>query len=202
MTETPAEWWRTFFDEAYVDAWAANGAFDSTDEMAAQLIDFLGLPSGSRLLDVPCGFGRFAQPLHDAGYEVVGIDASEEQIRLARQRHPGPTYEVGDMREPGTGPFDAVLNLYSSFGYFDDPEDDVECLAAWYDVLRPGGLLVLETNDRDRLAWLWGRDHDPGTLQETGTTDWSAGVRTARVEIEGTLASSRSGCTPPPSSYG
>lgn len=185
MGQSSAPWWRTFFDDAYVDAWAADGAFESTDEVAAQLIDFLDLPSRARVLDIPCGFGRFSQPLHDAGYDVVGVDGSDDQIRLAQQRHPGPTYLVGDMREPPSGPFDAVLNLYSSFGYFDDPADDIRCLSAWYEVLRPGGMLVLETMHRDRLAWLWGQDHDPGTRRETDTTDWTTGVRTASVQIDG-----------------
>jgi SAM-dependent methyltransferase len=89
------------------------------------------------------------------------------------------------MREPPAGPFDAVMNLYSSFGYFEDPDDDVNCLRAWYRVLRPGGTLVLESMHRDRLAWLWGRESDPGTRRETGMTDWTTGVRTSYVQVDG-----------------
>lgn len=185
MGESSDPWWQTFFDRAYVEAWAADGAFEGTGEVAAQLVDFLGLPAGARVLDVPCGFGRFAGPLHDAGYEVTALDVSSQQIDLARRDNPGPDYLVGDMREPPPGPFDAVLNLYSSFGYFDDPADDAACLAAWHEVLRPGGILVLETMHRDRLAWLWGQDVDPGARGEAGTTDWTTGVRTSTVEIEG-----------------
>lgn len=185
MREPSTDWWETFFDDAYVEAWAADGAFESTGEAAAQLIDLLELGAGTRVLDIPCGFGRFAGPLHEAGFEVVGVDGSPDQIRLARERNPGPDYAVGDMREPPPGPFDAVLNLYTSFGYFDDPEEDVRCLRAWHDVLRPGGVLILETMHRDRLAWLWGRDHDPGARRETGVTDWVTGVRHATVEIGG-----------------
>jgi SAM-dependent methyltransferase len=125
------------------------------------------------------------RPLHDVGYDVTAVEASSDQIHLARRDNPGPRYLVGDMREPPPGPFDAVLNLYSSFGYFDDPADDMRCLAAWYDVLRPGGVLVLETMHRDRVAWLWGQDFDPGTRRETGTTDWTTGVRTSTVEVDG-----------------
>lgn len=179
-----AEWWSGFFDEAYLEAWSADGAFDQSDQQARDLIALLtdlGIEPGARILDAPCGFGRFAGPLHAHGYEVVGIDASEVQVAEAEARHPGPAYAVGDMRTPPPGPFDAVLNLYSSFGYFDDPEDDRRCLAAWHERLRPGGLLVIETMHRDRLANLW----DPTTTQasdrERGTTDWTTGVRTAEV---------------------
>lgn len=198
LGQSSAPWWRTFFDDAYVDAWAADGAFESTDEVAAQLIDFLDLPSRARVLDIPCGFGRFSQPLHDAGYDVVGVDGSDDQIRLAQQRHPGPTYLVGDMREPPSGPFDAVLNLYSSFGYFDDPADDIRCLSAWYEVLRPGGMLVLETMHRDRLAWLWGQDHDAGTAARLTPPTGPPGCAPPASRSTDRPARSPFGCTPPP----
>lgn len=149
MANRRASWWETFFDEAYVRAWESDGAFQSTDEAVADLLGFLRLEPGAAILDIPCGFGRFAGPLHEAGHDVVGVDASPDQIRLAREHHPGPRYELGDMRDPPPGPFDAVLNLYSSFGYFDDPADDAACLRAWHQVLRPGGTLVLESMHRD-----------------------------------------------------
>lgn len=146
-------------------------------------MEFLDLPAGARLLDVPCGFGRFSQPLHEAGFEVVGVDGSEDQIRRARRDHPGPDYRLGDMREPPTGPFDAVLNLFTSFGYFASPTDDTRCLEAWFEVLRPGGQLVIETMHRDRLAWSWDADRESDDEFESGTTDWATGVRTAKVQI-------------------
>lgn len=181
----PDHWWQTFFDDAYVEAWAEQGAFDTTEETAAQLLEFLDLPAGASVLDVPCGFGRFSQPLHNAGLEVTGVDASSDQIRRARRDHPGPDYLVGDMREPPSGPFDAVLNLFTSFGYFASPADDVRCLEAWFEVLRPGGQLVVETMHRDRLAWSWTPDDEADDDAESGTTDWATGVRTTLVEIGG-----------------
>jgi SAM-dependent methyltransferase len=181
----PTDWWKGFFDEAYVRAWESDGAFQSTDDAVVDLLSFLQLEPGAAILDIPCGFGRFAGPLHEAGYDVVGVDAAPDQIRLARENHPGPRYVLGDMRAPPAGPFDAVMNLYSSFGYFEDPEDDVNCLRAWYRVLRPGGTLVLESMHRDRLAWLWGQEPDPGTRREAGTTDWKTGVRTSYVQVDG-----------------
>ncbi len=116
---------------------------------------------------------------------MVGVDATPAQIALAEQHHPGPDYRVGDMRTPPDGPFDAVLNLFSSFGYFDDPADDVACLQAWHDVLRPGGVLVLELMHRDALARLWGQDHEPAIRHELLTTDWVTGRHTSTVELGG-----------------
>lgn len=178
-------WWSTFFDRAYVEAWEKDGAFDQTQDAAQGIVRLLGLSPGDRVLDVPCGFGRFAGPLHDQGIDVTGIDVSRDQVDLAERDHPGPTYLLGDMREPPSGPFDAVLNLFSSFGYFDDPADDRACLDAWFDVLRPGGQLVIETMHRDRLAWLHGQEFDGGGRQEVGETDWATGVRTSSVVVDG-----------------
>lgn len=185
MPEDAPDWWQSFFDDAYVEAWETDGAFESTQEEATQLLDFLGVEREALVLDIPCGFGRFSGPLQEAGLRVVGVDSSADQIRLARERNPGPHYVVGDMRQPPPGPYAAVLNLYSSFGYFEDPADDVRCLTAWHGVLRPGGVLVLETMHRDRLVWLWAQGADPGTRRESGVTDWVTGVRTASVHVGG-----------------
>ncbi|HEX9765715.1 MAG TPA: class I SAM-dependent methyltransferase [Nitriliruptorales bacterium] len=178
------EWWEDFFDEAYVETWADEAAFDQTAEDVPLLIGLLDLPAGARIIDIPCGFGRFAGPLHDAGFDVTGVDLSEVQIRLAEERNPGPAYLVGDMREPPAGPFDAVLNLYSSFGYFEDPADDRACLDAWYRVLAPGGQLVIETMHRDRLAWLHGQQIEDSALERVDT-DWMGGTNTSTVNVGG-----------------
>lgn len=87
------------------------------------------------------------------------------------------------MREPPEGPYDAVVNLFSSFGYFARREEDLRCLRAWFDVLRPGGQLVMETMHRDRIAWAFDPDDAAASGIETGTTDWATGVRTSRVRF-------------------
>lgn len=178
-----ASWWDGFFDDAYIDVWTAQGAFDSTADHVQQLIELLDLQPGARVLDIPCGFGRFAGALQDAGHRVTGIDLSPDQIRRAEQDNPGPDYRIGDMREPPDGPFDAVLNLFSSFGYFDSRDDDLRCLRAWFDVLRPGGQLVLDTMHRDRLAWAYDPDDESLSDVETGATDWVTGIRTSQVSF-------------------
>lgn len=180
------EWWEELFDQDYVDAWTDAGAFDASDEQAAGILRVAGLGRGDRVLDVPCGFGRIAGRLHAQGIDVTGIDVSPIQIRLAEERHPGPSYEVGDMRRPPRGPFDAVVNWYSSFGYFDDPDDDRAALSAWAAVLRPGGTLLLETMHRDRVANLFGSEPvETPSVREVGATDWVTGIRTATVAFRG-----------------
>lgn len=178
-------WWRTFFDDRYVEAWTAAGMFDATDEQVEALVGLLDLPDGAEVLDVACGFGRVAGRLHTRGYRVTGLDISPFQLELAEQRNSGPTYVQGDMRAPPPGPFDAVVNFFSSFGYFDDRDDDLAALAAWHDVLRPGGRLVMELLHRDRIAGLFGRSQPecPGGVRETAVTDWVTGITVSRVAL-------------------
>lgn len=179
------EWWEDFFDERYTDVWAAAGAFDATDTEVTGLVALLGLDARgpADILDIPCGFGRHSGPLAAMGHRVVAVDQSADQLRLARQRNPGPTYVRGDMRSPPQGPFDAVLNLFSSFGYSCDERTDLEILRAWLGVLRPGGAVVVEGNHRDRLARMWTAApfEWSGGVMEHPSIDWVTGILSSRI---------------------
>jgi SAM-dependent methyltransferase len=88
------------------------------------------------------------------------------------------------MRRPPAGPYDAVLNFFSSFGYFEERSDDIAALEAWFRVLRPGGVLLMELMHRDRVAHLYDPDDKPvehGPTREAGHTEWVTGVRDATV---------------------
>ena len=103
---------------------------------------------------MPCGQGRHAHLLAEAGYRVEGLDYSEPLIKIARQRGTGPTlhYTRGDMRRmPSrwTGRFDAVVNLFTSFGFFTDPADDARVVREFARVMKPGALLVWHGGSRD-----------------------------------------------------
>lgn len=183
MADAP-QWWETIFDDGYVAAWTAAGAFDRSAQQVDEVAAVLPADTGLDILDVPCGFGRIAAPLHARGHRVTGVDLSADQLRIAEERNPGPVYVRGDMRTPPPGPYDVVLNLYSSFGYFADRSDDRVALRAWFDVLRPGGLLVMDLMHRDGVAYLLGKGEVPipdGPVRETGETDWVTGRRSATV---------------------
>ena len=128
---------------------------------------------GARLLDVPCGQGRHAHPLAEAGFRVDGLDYSRALLRHARARGTGPSlrYHQGDMRQlPArwTARFDAVVNLFTSFGFFIDPADDARTLHEFARMLKPGGTLLWHGGSRDGvmarfLTRDWWRTAD-GTL--------------------------------------
>ncbi len=167
IVEAPA------FPKAYVDLGERIGRYDGINERADALIERLALRPGDRVLDVPCGVGQLSAALHQRGCSVVGIDLSTPQIGHARQLHPGPDYRVGDMRDRLDQTFDAIVNLFSSFGYFERADDDIAVLRRWHDALRPGGHLVIETTDRTRVRKLVDPNrpnvvvHTPDFLVET-----------------------------------
>lgn len=152
MTKKP--WWTTYFDEGYVREYEPLFDLVSDRRQVARLIELLELPAGSRILDVPCGQGRHAHLLAEAGFDVDGIDLSKHLIALAKKRGTAPTlrYRLGDMRslpKAWTGRFDAVLNLFTSFGFFDRAQDDARVIAEFARALSPGGLLVWHGGSRD-----------------------------------------------------
>lgn len=149
-----AEWWRSYFDAGYLREY--EPLFDLTSDrvQVARLMDVMALPSGARLLDLACGQGRHAHLFAEAGFAVDGVDLSEELLKVARRRGTGPTlkYTRADMRKlPArwTGRFDAVVNLFTSFGFFADPADDARVIRECARVLAPGGLMVWQGGSRD-----------------------------------------------------
>jgi len=108
------------------------------------------------VLDVPCGQGRHAHLLAESGYDVDGLDYSKELLEVARKRGTGKTlrYTRGDMRAMPNGwtkGFDAVLNLFTSFGFFAHPSDDVRVIKEFARVLKPGGTLTVHSTWRKGL---------------------------------------------------
>jgi len=167
----------------------------------ARLLDVLGLPSGSRLLDVPCGQGRHAHLLAEAGYNVDGLDYSEHLLKIARRRGTGPLlrYTRGDMRKlPArwNERFDAVLNLFTSFGFFTDPSDDARVIAQFARVLKPGGTLIWHGGSRDGvmakfLSRDWWQTSDKTMIAHERSFDPLSGILT--IESSWTGAGRRPG---------
>ena len=153
-TKRNPEWWQSYFDAHYLLEYEPLFTLERDRAETSRILDILGLPAGSRILDVPCGQGRHAHLLAEAGFNVDGLDYSEHLLKLARKRGTGPTlrYTRGDMRRmPArwTGRFDAVLNLFTSFGFFTDPADDAQVILEFARVLKPGGILVWHGGSRD-----------------------------------------------------
>lgn len=129
------------------------GRYEETRGECEQIAELIGLQPGARVLDAGCGFGRTCGVLRELGYDAVGVDISPAVIAEAQRRNPGPTYLVHDLTKPlpdEVERFDAIVNVYSSFGYGATVEDDAAVLRTWHDALKPGGALVMELSDIER----------------------------------------------------
>jgi SAM-dependent methyltransferase len=144
-------WYESFFE---VDEWVllAKSRDPERTELEVDFVSSQIRPAG-RVLDVPCGTGRIAVPLSERGFTVAGLDISEAVLSVARSAGPGLDFRQGDMRELpwGDGSFDAVLNLWTAFGYFETREEDERVLAEVARVLVPGGVFVLDTVNQAAL---------------------------------------------------
>jgi SAM-dependent methyltransferase len=144
------EWFTRFFDTAYVAQLREEKSPADTRAEVDFLLRRLRLPRGARILDVPCGYGRHAAALARRGFRVVGVDLSRAMIAEGRRRFtegPRLRFRRADMRRLGFDEeFDAVVNLYTSFGYFTTAENQA-VLRRMARALKPGGRLLIDHRD-------------------------------------------------------
>jgi SAM-dependent methyltransferase len=147
----PAE----LFDEDYL--WFMEEQLEArSDAEVETILRLLELPAGASVLDAPCGHGRIANRVSGAGCRVSGLDSSRLFLDLARRRAADlgvdVEYVLGDLRDmPFENRFDAAINWFSSFGYFDD-EGNRRVLEGFRRALKPGGVLLLEQASREMLV--------------------------------------------------
>jgi len=118
------------------------------------VIEKLALQPGARILDLCCGQGRHLLDLMKRGYEVVGVDLSEYMLAKCREvaEKDGlkPNLIEADMREIAfDSEFDAVINLFTSFGYLESDDEDQKVLDAVSRALKPGGRFLMDIHNRD-----------------------------------------------------
>ena len=148
--ELDAHWYQTFFDEHWLTISSQTHSPEKSAAEVAFLVEELGLQSGQIVLDLPCGHGRHSIEFARRGLRVVGVDLNEEPLEQAywAAREAGVKVDLRrvDMREiEFREEFDAVFNLWTSFGYFENEAEDRLVLDRAFRALRPGGAFVLET---------------------------------------------------------
>lgn len=153
MSEQP--WYKTFFGEDYLRIYDFLTP-ERTEQEVEGIVGLLGLSQGSSILDLCCGHGRHAVELAKRGYRVTGQDLSEVFLEHARAAAEAEGVDVrwveGDMRRiPFGGEFDAVINMFTAFGYLESEEEDQEVLRQVHKALKPGGVFLLEIMQREWL---------------------------------------------------
>ena len=146
-------WWRDFFESVDSIPLSFFPCEEETAEQVEGIISLLDLRPGEIVADICCGMGRHAIPLAERGMEMFGLDFSDMMLQIADElAGDAPRLRLirGDaMALPFRGEaFDAMTNLFNSFGYFADERQDVTVLEETARCLKPGGRFLLETRNR------------------------------------------------------
>ena len=140
-----SNWFASWFDSPYYHI-----LYKERDESEAQLfmdniVHYLNLPEEATILDLACGKGRHSIYLNQMGFKVTGADLSSNSIAIAKE-HENETlrFVEHDMRKPFEQKFDAIFNLFTSFGYFENDEDNLTTLIAIKDSISEYGFAVID----------------------------------------------------------
>ncbi len=144
------EWYRDFFDELYYETYRHFQHEDKNRLEAEFIRSSLGLPEGSRILDLGCGYARHAIYPAKMGYRVMCVDISEYLLSVARSRVRGfgvvDRVEIvaRDMREIDyREEFDGAYMFFTTFGYFSDREN-IEVINKLSRALKSGGRVLID----------------------------------------------------------
>ena len=145
-----------------------------------------------RLLDVACGTGAVAVACARRDISVVGIDASEAMLEVARARSRRwgvpVDFHIQDMRDLHVpGPFDVVTCFYDSLNYLLDPAELERVLGRIARVLRPGGQLWCDVITEHGLRTQWGQDQEVSTGEDfariwRSQVDLGTGIATLEID--------------------
>ncbi|MAE60613.1 MAG: SAM-dependent methyltransferase [Planctomycetaceae bacterium] len=186
---TSIPWYVDAFDELYPLLYPHRDDA-SADQQIAALRSWLNLPPSQRVLDVACGAGRHLASLRRSGADAWGLDLSVPLLARAAARAECRGRVVRcDMRAIPFGPvFDLVVNLFSSFGYFQHDHDNQRALHEMAGVLRPGGRLVIDHIHADHLTRTLTRDsqsaHGSTTVVHHRTIEDQRVVKRSTITFE------------------
>ncbi|MFW5868549.1 MAG: class I SAM-dependent methyltransferase [Armatimonadota bacterium] len=146
-------WWREFFESADSIPLSFFPGDEETAEQIEGIVSLLSLQPGESVADICCGMGRHAIPLAERGMNVLALDASNMMLQIADELAGDaerPELVRGDAAELPLADeaFDAMLNLFNSFGYFLDEGQNVAVLEETVRCLKPGGRFLMETRNR------------------------------------------------------
>jgi SAM-dependent methyltransferase len=143
-------WFSTWFDSPYYHILYKNRNEEEAQVFMDNITNYLNMPENGTILDLACGKGRHSIYLNKLGYQVTGIDLSENSIAIANESsNESLQFKTHDMREPMNKTYDAVFNLFTSFGYFDTYEDNIKTLKAIKDSINEYGFGVIDFFNSD-----------------------------------------------------
>jgi SAM-dependent methyltransferase len=154
MASQGSAWYVDFFRNDYLSVYGHMFTEERAEKESAFVASSLGLKAGASVLDLCCGQGRHSIQLAKRGLRVSSLDLNAEYLELAKQAARAAKVEIetvaADMREiPSEDKFDALVNMYSSFGYLESEAEDLKVLESAAKALKAGGQLLLDMLNRE-----------------------------------------------------
>lgn len=184
---TPEEWWKTYFTKDWLLLEPMKPK-EVNVRSAGFIVNALKIPAGARILDLGCGYGRISIELARMGYNVVGLDFSDELLEIARGLAKDQNVKVdfvqGDMRQLDYGQeFNAVVSWGTSFGFFSDQENE-HVLQLVSQSLTEDGRLLLDLHNRDAYIRKYVGTSEYDYESHKVRSIWTFDLITSRLNIE------------------
>ncbi|MFD2561154.1 SAM-dependent methyltransferase [Aquimarina rubra] len=145
MLKDSTMWYASWFDTPYYHILYKDRDHKEAKEFMDNLTNYLNLEPNEKILDLACGKGRHSIYLNQLGYDVTGVDLSKNSIEYASQfENQTLRFRVHDMSKPYAEKFSAVFNLFTSFGYFEKEECNLNTIKAIKSDLNEKGLGVID----------------------------------------------------------
>jgi len=154
MASQGSAWYVDFFRSDYLNVYGHMFTEERAEKESAFVASVLDLKPGSSVLDLCCGQGRHSVNLAKRGFKVTGLDLNPDYVELAQQAAKASKVAIetvaADMRNiPFENKFDAIVNMYSSFGYLESEAEDLKVLESAAKALKRGGSLLLDMLNRE-----------------------------------------------------
>ncbi len=145
LNQSKEKWYASWFDTPYYHTLYKERDHKEAEFFIDNITNYLNLPDDAKVLDLACGKGRHALYLNKLGYNVTGADLSENSINCSKKdENEKLNFVVHDMRNEFEDKFHAIFNLFTSFGYFENDDDNLTTLKAIKNSLTEDGFAVID----------------------------------------------------------
>jgi 2-polyprenyl-3-methyl-5-hydroxy-6-metoxy-1,4-benzoquinol methylase len=145
MTKEHSKWFQTWFNTSYYHLLYSNRDYKEAEVFIKNIVKYLNLDKDDSILDLACGKGRHSIFLNSLGFNVTGLDLSKNSIKEAKTRESSSLhFDVHDMRNLYSTQFEVVLNLFTSFGYFEKDIDNFKVIQTIKSSLKQNGIGVID----------------------------------------------------------
>ena len=145
MTKEHSKWFQSWFDTTYYHILYKHRDYKEAEVFIKNIATYLNLDKDDSILDLACGKGRHSIFLNTLGYKVTGLDLSKNSIEHAKMHESSSLhFDVHDMRNSYPNQFEVVLNLFTSFGYFEEEADNFKVIQTIKSSLKQNGIGVID----------------------------------------------------------